>query len=174
MKRLVTGAAILLCMNAFLPNEMRAQDNGSRSDSQLTIDLERSEQLHRQAFQSEIDQKNWSRAAELYVESANLRPYGDMKAYAALDRAGKLFSHSGKMRDAHRAFAAAGLRALETDRVYEAALAFASAAETSQLDARDLRLGPNYLRMVHRLSESPALTPDQRKLIRQRAGLGGS
>lgn len=173
MKRLVTSSVLLLCVVALLPASVRAQDDGHRSDSQLSIDLERSEQLHSQAFQNEIDQKNWARAANLYVESASLRPYGDIKAYLALDRAGKLFSHSGKVRDAHEAFATAGMRALETGHVYEAAMAFANAADISQQNARDVRFGPDYLETVYRLIEHPSLTADQKKMIGQRLGLDG-
>lgn len=173
MKRLLLAAPFLLCMTMVLPTPVSGQDDGPRSETQLAVDLERSEALYSQAFDREIDRGDWRGAARLYVESASLRPYGDMKAYLALDRAGKLYSHSGRMRDAHRAFASAGVRALETGRIYEAAMAFANAAETSQSDTRDIPLGPDYLRMVHRLVESPSLTADQRSIIRERAGLGG-
>lgn len=173
MKHLAPATFLVLCMTVLIPGPVRAQDDGPRSDAQIASDLERSEQLYSQAFRSEVDRKDWTRAARLYVESASLRPYGDTKAYVALDRAGKLYSHSGRMRDARMAFASAGTRALETGLVYEAALAFANAAEMSQHDPRDVPLGPGYLRTVHRLSENPSLTTDQRKMIRQRAGSSG-
>lgn len=173
MKHLVPATFLVLCVAVLIPGPVRAQDDGPRSDARIASDLERSEQLYSRAFRSEVDRKNWTRAARLYVESASLRPYGDTKAYVALDRAGKLYSHSGRMRDAHRAFASAGTRALETGLVYEAALAFANAAEMSQHEPRDAAMAPGYLRTVHRLSENPSLTPAQRETIRQRAGPGG-
>lgn len=174
-RRFTTGAAALLAV-LLLPTLALAQENGDgpRSTEQLAIDLERSESLYRQAFRAETDQHDLQKAARLYVESAALRPYGDTRAHMALDRAGKLFSHAGKNRQAHRAFAEAGVRALESGDVYGAARAFANAAEASQKDNRDVRLGLGYRQMVYRLSEAPVLTEHQRRDIRQRAGLPGS
>lgn len=176
MKHLLYAGTFTLCAFLLVPEAVPAQqDTGPRTNQQLVIDVDRSDKMYRQAFRMETDNQNWKKAADQYVESARLRPYGDLKAYVALNRAGQIYSHlGGNARAAHRAFAAAGIRAMETGQVYEAAMAFANAAELSQQDRRDVRYGLDYARMAHRLSEAPSLTKEQGKRIRNRLGSAGS
>lgn len=181
LKHFLYGGTFALCA-LLLPDAALAQQqangtqqaSGPRTTGQLVIDVDRSDRMYREAFRLEADNRNWTRAAERYVESARLRPYGDLKAYVALNRAGIIFVHTGDERAARRAFAAAGVRALETGQVYEAAMAFASAAELAGQDRRDGRLVLDYARMAHRLSEAPSLSEEQRQRIRDRMGAGGS
>lgn len=178
MKRIpLTGAVASFLVAAFVlvPDAALAQDqNGPRTAEQLVIDVDRSEQLFQEALRLEADDRNnqyFVRAAERYVESAELRPYGDGRAYVALNRAGQFFSHAGKATASSHAFAAAGLRGLETGQVYEAAMAFVNAAEQGQQNRQESWLVLDYLRIAHRLSESPALTAEQRQQVRFRMGL---
>lgn len=174
MRHLLNAGAFALCAVLLVPNAVLAQ-NGDvpRTVDQLVIDVDRSDVMHQEAFQMEADNQNWNEAAERYVESAQLRPYGDLQAYVALNRAGKMFSHAGKTRDARRAFADAGVRALETGDVYQAAMAYATAAELAQKDRRDGQLVLDYARTAYRLGEAPALTDDQREQIHNRLGSAG-
>lgn len=175
MKHLLHAVSFSLCAFLLLPAGVLAQNNGGpRSDEQLVIDVDRSDRMFRQAFRLSANNQNWKKAADQYVQSAQLRPYGDLKAYVALNRAGQIYSHLDNARAARRAFAAAGVRAMETAQVYEAAMAFADAAELSQQDRRDVRYGLDYARMAHRLSETRLLTEEQRKRIRNRLGSAGS
>lgn len=173
----LTGAVAGSLVVGFIlaPNPALAQEeNGPRTAEQLVIDVDHSDRLLREAFRLEGDYSELVEAAERYVESAELRPYGDPEAYLALYRAGVFFFHAGKTTASSRAFAAAGQRGLETGQVYEAAMAFANAAEQGQEDRREIRRVLDYLRTAHQLSESPALTDEQRQWVRQRMGLDGS
>lgn len=185
----------VVALTAFtlVPGAAHAQDDmGLRTGEQLVIDLDRSAELHQKAFRIEQTadrqsgnkqnphSREWGeaaelyvKAAELYVESAEHRPYGDGAAYVTLNRAGSIFSRLGEPRSARRAYAAAGVRALEIGQVYEAGFAFANAAELSQQDGNDRKLGPDYVRMAHRSSESPLLADEQQQRIRMRLGLDG-
>lgn len=175
MKHLLTVGALALCTLILVPDAILAQNgDGPRSAEQLVIDVDRSDRMFDQAFRMAADNRNWNEAAERYVESARLRPYGDLKAYVALSRAGQIYDHLDKKRAARRAFAAAAVRALETGQVYEAAMAFANAADLAQQDRRDARLVLDYARMAYRLSEAPALSDEQRKRLRHRMGSAGS
>lgn len=188
LTRAVAGSLVVGFILA--PNPAFAQEeNGRRTAEQLVIDVDQSDQLFREAFSLEDDYRaswrgtrvagsapgNESRklveAAERYIESAELRPYGDAQAYRALYQAGMLFFHAGKTTASSRAFAAAGERGLEMGKVYEATMAFVNAAEQGQEDRREIRRVLDYLRIVHELSESPALTDEQLQLVRQRMGL---
>lgn len=148
---------------------------GQRTAGQLVTDLERSERLFQEALRLEADRTDLTKAARLYVQSAELRPYGDVQAYVALDRAGKLFFHEDRVILGRKAFAHAAVRALETGHVYEAARAFANAAEIGLREsgsrARDRVL--DYHRIALRLSESPLLTEEQRQQIHERLGVSG-
>lgn len=159
-----------------VPHAALAQNGDTpRSAEQLVIDVDRAETLFQEAFRLSADNQNWNKAAEKYVESARLRPYGDLQAYVALNRAGQIFSHLGKEVAARRAFAAAGVRALETGQIYEAAVAYANAAELAQQDRRNNnRRASNYLVIAHRLSEAPMLSDEQRKRVHRRLGLDRS
>lgn len=177
MKHLFYAGTFTLCafLLVLVPDAVLAQEaSGPRTSEQLVIDVDRSDRMYREAFRMETNNQNWEKAADRYVESARLRPYGDLKAYVALNRAGQVYSHLGNERAARRAFAAAGVRALETGQVYEAAMAFANAAELAGQDRRDGRYVLNYLRMAHRLSEAPSLTEEQRTQIRNRLSPAGS
>lgn len=175
MRHLRYAGALALCAFLLIPQAVLAQQgDGPRTAEQLVIDVDRSDVMHQEAFQMEADNQNLNRAAKRYVESAQLRPYGDLKAYIALNRAGQMFSHAGKTRDARRAFANAGIRALETGHVYEAAMAYANAAELAQKDRRDRQRVLDYANTAYRLSEAPALTDHQRKQIQNRLGSAGS
>jgi len=149
-----------------------------RTAEQLGMDLDRSTELYREARSLEaasdrnrLDAGEWVRAAEMYLESAERRPYGDVQAYLALNRAATIFARAGMTKAAREAHAAAGARALECGRVYDAGLAFANAAELSQ-ERRESRLALDYLHMAHRLSESPLLSGEEQRRIRTRVGLG--
>lgn len=175
MRHLLYAGAFALCAFLLVPQAVLAQQgDGPRTAEQLVIDVDRSDVLHQEAFRMEADNRNWNEVAKRYVESAQLRPYGDLQAYVALNRAGKMFSHADKTRDAYRAFANAGIRALETGHVYEAAMAYANAAEIAQKDRRSAHRVVDYAHTAHRLSEAPALTDDQRKQIQERLGAAGS
>lgn len=192
---LLTGALAGSLVVGFIlaPNPAFAQEeNGLRTPEQLVIDVDQSERLFGEASRLEGDYwDSWGRArvagsaprnasrklveaaAERYVESAELRPYGDAQAYLALYRAGVCFFYADKTTASSHAFAAAAERGLETGQVYEAAMAFVSAAEQGQEDPSEMRRVLDYLRTAHELSESPALTHEQRQRVRQRMGLDG-
>lgn len=177
MKNLFYVGTLALFPLILLPQGALAQyDDTPRSADQLVIDVDRAEALFQEAFRLSADNQNWNEAAEKYVESARLRPYGDLQAFVALNRAGQIFSHLGKEVAARRAFAAAGVRALETGMIYEAAMAYANAAELAQQDQRDndRRWSSNFLVIAHRLSEAPVLSDVQRNKVRQRLGLDRS
>lgn len=179
MKHLLYVGVVSLTAFTLAPDAALAQEDMSlRTDEQLVIDLERSvelfdeaRQLERTADEQNLGSERWIEAAELYVESAEHRPYGDSQAYVALKRAGDIFSRADETGRARRAYAAAAIRALEHGHVYEASLAFANAAELGQLNRREGRESLDYYRMAHRLSESPALSDEQRQRIRARLGL---
>lgn len=164
--------AFALTALVLVPVTASPQSNAElRSTSELVIDLDRSEQLFEEASGLGDASDNLVKAADRYVQSARLRPYGDEKAYVALNRAGQMFSHAGRTGQARRAFAEAGVRAMETGQVFEAAMAYANAAELSQRDRDSDRMVLDFVRIAHRLSESPGLTDEQRLQVHNRLGL---
>lgn len=179
MKHLLYLGVVALTAFTLVPDVALAQDDtGLRTGAQLVIDVDRANvlqndarQIERTADQAQLAGKPWVEAAKLYVESAEHRPYGDPDAYVALNRAGNLFFNAGRSGAAHKAFGAAGIRALETGHVYEAGLAFADAAQSSQQRTRDSRMGFYYYKVAYRLSESPMLSVVQRKALHTRLGL---
>jgi len=174
----VKGIQLIGAVVSFLilaPHPALAQgEDGPRTAEALVIDVERSDELFQEAFRLQADDHDLVKAAERYVESAELRPYGDARAYVALNRAGQFFFHAGKATASSRAFAAAGVRGLETGQVYEAAMAFVNAAEQGQQYRWGNSLVLDYMRIARRLSESPVLTEGQREQLRDRMGLRGS
>lgn len=175
MKLLSTGWALVLGTLLLAPVAAFAQNGDDlRTSAQLAIDIDRSERLYREASDMAAANDDMVETAERFVESARDRPYGDVKAYVALNRAGQLFSHAGRTRAAHRAFARAGMRAMETGQIFEAAMAYANAAELSQQDQSAGRQVLDFVRMAHRLSEAPGLSDEQRERIQQRLAIGGS
>lgn len=107
-------------------------------------------------------------AADLFTESARLRPFGDISAYVALHRVGSIHARDGRSREAERAFVQSAIRALEACQVYEAALAFTHASEVARSDrGADDRL-IDYTRRALRMTESMRMTDDQRRDIRRR------
>lgn len=176
MKGIFCVGTFALGAFVLVPHAALAQNGDTpRSGEELVIDVDRAETMFQEAFRLSADNQNWNEAAGRYVESARLRPYGDLQAYMALNRAGQIFSHLGKEVTARRAFAAAGIRALETGLIYEAAVAYANAAELAQQDRRDNnRRASNYPVIAHRLSEAPVLSDEQRKKVQGRLGLDRS
>lgn len=179
MKPLLCFGVVALTAFTLVPDPAHAQDEMAlRTDEQLVIDVDRSVELFDEARQIEqrapenrLESSEWIEAAELYVASAQHRPYGDAEAYTALIRAGDILARADDRRAARRAYAAAGVRALERGHVYEAGIAFANAADLSQRNRQDNRMALDYYRMAHRLSESPMLTDEQTRHIRTRLGL---
>lgn len=169
LRAFVLGALFLAPVAAFAQNS-----DDLRSSTQLAIDIDRSEQLYREASDMAAANEDLVETAERFVESARHRPYGDVKAYVALNRAGQLFSHAGRTRAAHRTFARAGMRAMETGQIFEAAMAYANAAELSTQDRGAGRQVLDFVRIAHRLSEAPGLSDEQRQRIRQRLAIEGS
>lgn len=175
MKHLSTVRAFVLGALLLAPVASFAQNGDDlRTSAQLAIDVDRSEQLYVEASDMAAANEDMVETAERFVESARHRPYGDVKAYVALNRAGQLFSHAGRTRAAHRAFARAGVRAMETGQIFEAAMAYANAAELSQQDERAGGQVLDFVRIAHRLSEAPELSDEQRQRVRQRLAIEGS
>lgn len=52
--------------------------------------------MFEEAFRLAADNQDRAEAARRYVESARLRPCGDLKVHGALYRAGEIYDHLGK------------------------------------------------------------------------------
>lgn len=170
MARLIRGALALAALT-ILPSTVIAQQPATTGLVETIVDNQTADRLHEQAVALQADVDTWTKAAKLYAKSAQLRPYGDLRAYADYERAGQLLFAKNRVEMARRMYVKAAERALEAGRVYEAALAYASAAQfVAHYGARpvDEDVGLKHFEMALRLSESPLLTEEQRIKIKSR------
>lgn len=161
---LVLSVSLLAPATLSVPATLLAQQGPARSTQQLAVDNELADELTRQARSLERNKSDWGKAAALHARSGKLRGYGDARAYASYQRAAHLYSGRGNYLKSRRMFELAGERALESGKVFDAAMAFADAAETAELSNDGRRALANGSRVL-RLSESPAVTDVQRRKL---------
>lgn len=166
----LTRGALALAFLSVLPIAAVAQPSTDTSPAQYAVNYQTADRLFEQAVALEGEYRHWGDAAKLYARSADLRTYGDIRAYQAYERAGQLL-FGKNAEQARQMFVKAGNRALEAGAVYEAGLAFASAAElVARHGARPLNegLGQKHFETALRLSDSPLLTESQRMDLKNR------
>lgn len=170
MAHLTRGACALAALS-LLPISVAAQETTPFDAREVVEDDRTADRLHQEAVALEARVATWSRAAHLYGESAELRSYGDVQAYVDYERAGQLYFARNQPENARQMYEKAGDRALEAGKVYEAARAYAGAAElVAHHGAQPLDEGValRHFEMARRLSESPLLTETQRRDIQSR------
>lgn len=170
MVHLTRGALALVVLFAH-PLSAAAQEPTGSETMQLAVDNRQADRLVEKAVALEADQASWEKAADMYEKSAKLRVHGDIRAYQAYQKAGNLLYFRGQPEAARRMFVRAAQRALESGHVYEAAQAYATSVELiADHGARpvDRRTAMQHREMVLRLSESPLLTEEQRRAVRNR------
>jgi hypothetical protein len=153
--------AVIAVAVAFVPAVATAQEvkPGEVADKKVTA-----EDLHEQAFELSLNQRNWGQAATLYIRSASAMPKGDPRAVQSLQLAGRLYYALNQPVEARRALEDAADAALMSGDVVTAAHTLLDAALIAEHQSRpaDVIALSNRAEM---LSRSSLLQAEQRDAI---------
>jgi len=130
-------------------------------------DDDHADALTHQADRVAATPSSWSEAARMHRQAGMLRRQGDMRSYVSFVHAARLFYHAGELRDSEEMFEAAGDRAREAGDVYNAAIAYFSAAMVADENGR-AREAQELGWRGQKLARSDKLNVDQRDDLSRR------
>lgn len=161
-RSLCSGIFALLLTVITVPG-LSGQSTGTARDS-VDRDRQRAAELALEADSLAKRVAEWSKAAQMYEESALLHPKGELEGYASFVNAGNFHYYAGNETSARRMYEAAGQLALENGEVYNAAVCFLNAALIAQESGDEDKVAENGLK-AEKLSRSSALTEEQRTTL---------
>lgn len=124
------------------------------------------EELERRAAEATVEVQDWSKAARLYRQAAEMRK-GEPTAAKHFRKAGLLAYYSGHESDAVRDLTQAGEAALEFGDLTAAARSFLDAAFVAEADGKD-RNAFVLAQRAERLAQSPLLAAGDRAALMRR------
>ena len=123
-----------------------------------------------QALMAQCDRSKWSKAADLFLESAELRPCHDPKIFAGMREAAQIHYYLGHLDESLKTMKRAAAHAMLVGDVANAAGAYLDAAVLAA-ESGDRYLSEAYLARSEDLSSSKLLDPAQKAALKTRLNM---